>query len=97
MTTHDVHDDHPHVHGPDCGHASVQHGDHVDYIHDGCAHYEHEGHWDECADSPHAAHEEHEHEHGPDCGHEAVPHGDHVDYVHDGHRHAAHAGHWDEH
>jgi hypothetical protein len=93
MTTHDVHDDHPHVHGPDCGHASVQHGDHVDYIHDGCAHYEHEGHWDECADSPHAAHEEHGHE----CGHEAVPHGDHVDYVHDGHRHAAHAGHWDEH
>ena len=97
MTSHPIHSEHPHVHGPDCGHAAVPHGDHVDYIHDGCAHFEHEGHWDECADSPHAAHDDHAHEHGPDCGHEAVPHGDHVDYVHDGHRHAAHAGHWDEH
>ena len=97
MSTHEMHEDHQHVHGPDCGHAATQHGDHVDYFHDGCAHYEHDGHWDECADAPHAEHGAHDHEHGPECGHDAVEHGDHVDYVHDGHRHAAHEGHWDEH
>jgi len=93
----DFHADHAHVHGPDCGHASVRHGDHVDYFHEGHVHREHDDHWDECAPS-HVTHGEHGgHEHGPDCGHEAISHGDHVDYVHDGHRHAAHEGHWDEH
>ena len=38
-----------HVHGPGCGHPSVQHGgQHVDYLVDGHAHHAHEGHWDEC-------------------------------------------------
>lgn len=33
--THAPHADHPHVHGPGCGHVAVAHGDHVDYVHDG--------------------------------------------------------------
>ena len=46
-TDHPVHEDHAHQHGPGCGHASVEHEDHVDYIHDGHAHHAHDGHWDE--------------------------------------------------
>lgn len=38
---------HAHVHGPDCGHPAVQHGDHVDYVHDGHRHAPHEEHYDE--------------------------------------------------
>jgi zinc transport system permease protein len=40
-------DDHPHVHGEDCGHPAVLHGDHVDYVHDGHRHAEHGKHYDE--------------------------------------------------
>jgi len=44
---------HSHTHGPGCGHDSVLHGDHVDYLHDGHVHREHrteEGvHYDECS------------------------------------------------
>ncbi len=29
------HSAHPHVHGPNCGHARVQHDGHQDYLHDG--------------------------------------------------------------
>lgn len=38
---------HPHVHGPDCGHVAVPHGDHVDYLHDGHLHAAHGDHYDE--------------------------------------------------
>lgn len=42
---------HRHVHGPGCGHLAVEHGDHVDYVHDGHRHAVHvtgEGrHYDE--------------------------------------------------
>ena len=38
---------HPHQHGPDCGHVAVQHGDHVDYVHDGHRHAVHDEHYDE--------------------------------------------------
>lgn len=38
---------HEHVHGPGCGHLAVDHGDHVDYIHDGHRHASHGGHYDE--------------------------------------------------
>lgn len=31
--THDMHTDHPHAHGPDCGHASIEHDGHTDYLH----------------------------------------------------------------
>ncbi|MCU1670188.1 MAG: hypothetical protein JWP40_3115 [Blastococcus sp.] len=56
MTTSEEHTqhesaEHPHVHGEGCGHESVQHGDHVDYLHDGHRHADHEGHYDEHGDS----------------------------------------------
>jgi zinc transport system permease protein len=38
---------HDHVHGPDCGHLTVRHGDHLDYIHDGHLHAPHGEHYDE--------------------------------------------------
>ena len=36
-----------HVHGPDCGHETVPHGDHVDYLVGGHLHYLHDGHCDD--------------------------------------------------
>ncbi|CEG86333.1 zinc transporter permease [Propionibacterium freudenreichii] len=36
-----------HQHGPGCGHATVQHGDHVDYIHGDHRHALHGDHYDE--------------------------------------------------
>ena len=32
---------HRHVHGPGCGHVAVEHGDHIDYVHDGHRHAVH--------------------------------------------------------
>lgn len=105
---HAIHENHPHVHGPGCGHTAIQHGDHVGYLHDGHLHCAHEGHYDEHAIAvssenpagcvPHACtgHDA-AHVHGPDCGHTAVPHGDHVDYLVDGHLHHPHGDHCDNH
>jgi zinc transport system permease protein len=42
-----VPEEHGHVHGPDCGHTAVRHGDHVDYVHEGHRHAVHGGHYDE--------------------------------------------------
>ena len=42
-----VPEEHDHVHGPDCGHIAVPHGDHVDYVHDGHRHAPHGSHYDE--------------------------------------------------
>jgi zinc transport system permease protein len=42
-----VEEPHGHEHGPGCGHRAVEHGDHVDYIHDGHRHAPHGGHYDE--------------------------------------------------
>jgi zinc transport system permease protein len=42
-----VEENHHHEHGPGCGHVAVEHGDHVDYIHDGHRHAVHGGHYDE--------------------------------------------------
>lgn len=39
--------EHAHVHGPGCGHRVVEHGDHVDYVHDGHRHVQHADHYDE--------------------------------------------------
>lgn len=44
---HERTDEHPHTHGPDCGHVAVTHGDHVDYLHDGHRHAPHGRHYDE--------------------------------------------------
>lgn len=40
----DEHPDEPHrhIHGPGCGHLAIEHGDHLDYIHDGQRHAVHE-------------------------------------------------------
>lgn len=107
--SHTTHPHHDHVHGPDCGHLAVRHGDHVDYLHDGHLHHDHDGHVDECVievgpSNPAACTPSHScaghaqgHVHGAGCGHEAVPHGDHVDYLVAGHLHHPHAGHCDDH
>jgi len=42
-----VEEPHGHQHGPGCGHLAIEHGDHVDYIHDGHRHAVHGGHYDE--------------------------------------------------
>lgn len=42
-----VEEPHQHLHGPGCGHLAVEHGDHIDYIHDGHRHAVHGGHYDE--------------------------------------------------
>jgi len=39
--------DSAHEHGSDCGHETVPHGDHVDYLVDGHLHHPHDGHCDE--------------------------------------------------
>ncbi|QDV28164.1 hypothetical protein Spb1_00260 [Planctopirus ephydatiae] len=35
-----------HIHGENCGHPAVPHGDHVDYLVDGHLHHQHAGHCD---------------------------------------------------
>ena len=100
--SHQIHDDHKHVHSEHCGHTRIKHDGHVDYLHDGCLHSEHEDHYDEHvlavsatnpdACTPTACECKHE-----DCGHEKVPHGDHVDYLVDGRLHHPHGDHCDDH
>ncbi|HEX5822083.1 MAG TPA: hypothetical protein VFY30_10000 [Solirubrobacterales bacterium] len=109
MGDHQVHEEHDHEHGPDCGHVAISHEGHVDYLHDGHLHHPHGDHVDEhsiAIDDAHPAgctpdHDcgghEAGHTHGPSCGHEAVPHGDHVDYLVSGHLHHPHEGHCDDH
>jgi hypothetical protein len=41
------HHDAEHEHGPGCGHETVQHGDHVDYVVAGHLHHPHEDHCDD--------------------------------------------------
>ena len=36
-----------HVHGPNCGHEAVPHGDHTCYLVDGHLHHPHDGHCDD--------------------------------------------------
>lgn len=105
-----LHTQHDHVHGPDCEHTAIQHGDHIDYLHDGHLHHmrpdgQVEEHYLDISDTnPSVCTPNHQcsghdasHVHGPDCGHEAVPHGDHVDYLVDGHLHHPHGNHCDDH
>jgi zinc transport system permease protein len=44
---HELAGEHPHEHGPGCGHLAVPHDDHVDYVHDGHRHAPHGAHYDE--------------------------------------------------
>ena len=39
-------ENHRHEHGPGCGHETISHGDHVDYLHDGHRHAAHGAHYD---------------------------------------------------
>jgi hypothetical protein len=100
----DIHSEHAHVHGENCGHTKVWHVDHWDYLHDGHLHFVHDGHVDEhvlevSETNPTAeavlAHDGHMH--GSDDVHMMVPHGDHFDYLHDGHLHYVHGDHVDDH
>lgn len=43
-----IHEHHDHQHGESCGCKKIQHGDHVDYVHDGHFHRIHGNHVDEC-------------------------------------------------
>ena len=95
-TTHPIHEQHLHIHGPDCGHSPLEHAGHVDYLDDGHLHHAHDGHYDECVIAGHMPSEPHDHEHGEHCGHVQVRHDDHVDYLHDEHVHRPHDGHYDE-
>lgn len=50
MSTTELHAEHTiaeHQHGENCGHETVPHGDHVDYLHDGHKHAAHGDHYDE--------------------------------------------------
>lgn len=109
QSEHRTHENHSHLHGPNCGHAGVRHDGHTDYLHDGHLHHPHEGHIDEhtlnvseknpanC--TPQHACDAHDasHRHGAGCGHEAVPHDTHVDYLVGGHLHHPHGSHCDDH
>jgi hypothetical protein len=109
LTVASTHSNHPHQHGPGCGHTGIKHDGHVDYLHDGHLHHDAGGVVEEHqlpvsgtnpADcTPGHACEGHaaSHQHGPGCGHEAVPHGDHTDYLVDGHLHHPHGDHCDDH
>jgi hypothetical protein len=99
---HTTHENHTHIHGANCGHPAVPHGDHTDYLHDGHMHSPHGDHYDEhvievtamnpadCA--PTACDCGHD-----GCGHAVAPHGDHLDYVSDGRLHHRHGDHCDDH
>ena len=102
------HENHDHDHKDGCGHAKIKHNDHYDYLHDGCLHNEHEGHYDEhsidvsktnpdeCKPIKDECCED-DHKHGHDCGHKAIPHGDHTDYIVNGRLHHPHGDHCDDH
>lgn len=104
-----MHNDHPHEHGPNCGHTQIEHNGHIDYLHDGHLHHPHGDHVDEhvievsdqnpdvCTPAHLCSGHDADHVHGPDCGHEAIPHGDHIDYLVDGHLHHPHGDHCDDH
>jgi hypothetical protein len=103
-----THENHPHTHGPDCGHTAIRHDGHTDYLHDGHLHHQREdGTVEEHAlgitstnpaeHNPTGDGHDAAHVHGPNCGHEAVPHGDHVDYLVNGRLHHPREDHCDDH
>jgi hypothetical protein len=97
--SHDIHSDHGHKHGKGCGHTSVTHDDHTDYIHEGHLHSAHGDHYDEHRIAVGTK--------NPDecrptkCDHkgtaDSIPHGNHTDLVHDSHLHRRHGDHCDDH
>lgn len=104
----EIHSDHAHAHGDECGHVKVWHADHWDYLHDGHLHALHDEHADEhilgvTAENPNgeapldpALHAAHAHVAEKD-EHQMVRHGDHMDFIHDGRLHFVHGDHVDDH
>ena len=45
--THPKHENHPHVHGPGCGHEAVPRGGHTWYLMNGRLHHPHDGQCDD--------------------------------------------------
>jgi hypothetical protein len=109
MSTCKVHPGHSHTHGSGCGHKTIKHENHVDYLHDDHLHHVHGDHIDchsltiggenaaSCNPNQQCTAHDKSHQHGKGCGHDAVPHGDHICYVVSGHLHNPHAGHCDHH
>jgi len=109
MSDQKTHQSELHTHGRGCGHATIEHRGHQDYLSDGHLHHvdggkvekhsvEVDKHNPASCTPAHAcgAHDA-THKHGPSCEHAAVPHGDHVDYVVNGHLHHPCASHCDDH
>ncbi|HTS76325.1 MAG TPA: hypothetical protein VMG40_08985 [Bryobacteraceae bacterium] len=106
---HNIHAQHAHTHGANCGHTAVRHDGHVDYLHDGHLHHVHNGRVEEhqisvssrnpggCTPGHDCGEHEKSHKHNAQCGHPTVPHGDHVDYLVAGHLHHQHGDHCDDH
>ncbi len=104
-----IHNSHDHKHSSTCGHLTIEHGDHTDYLHDSHLHRVHGDHVDECnldASSTNKAEctpdhkcegHDKDHKHGTGCGHEAVPHAGHIDYLVAGHLHSPCQSHCDDH
>jgi len=109
MSDHKSHQGELHTHGPGCGHATIGHRGHEDYLHDGRLDHVRgknvDPHSIDVNDAnPAVCTPQHacgghatEHAHGPSCGHAAVPHGDHLDYLVNGHLHHPCAKHCDDH
>lgn len=101
--------DHPHAHGPDCGHEQIGHAGHTDYAHDGHLHHDHDDHIDDhwlpeddstpavCTPEHTCAAHTSDHTHDERCDHPVVPHGEHADFVVGGHLHHPHEDHCDNH
>jgi hypothetical protein len=111
MSDHKNHQGELHTHGPGCGHATIGHRGHEDYVLDGRLEHANGGgtaveqhSLDVDAVNPGACTPGHdcgghaaEHVHGAKCDHPAVPHGSHVDYVVNGHLHHPCGTHCDDH
>lgn len=102
MNSHD-HANHSHKHSIACGHTKIQHGDHIDYVHDGHMHHLDGDTLHECKiDITEANPDECKPincgcDHENNCGHELINHGDHVDFLVNGRLHHVHGGHCDDH
>ena len=94
---HVAHGAHQHRHDLWCGHAQVEHDDHLDYLHDGHLHHPDRDHVDDRPATQHLPHGGHMHVHSRDCGHEMTVHAGHADFRHGQHLHAVHGDHYDEH
>ncbi len=99
---HDFTEHKEHAHAKKCGHESIKHGDHTDYVHDGQYHQVMNNgkvaiHGTTKDGKGKLASSKHAHQHKQSCGHEKIKHGNHVDYIHDGEYHREHKGHVDLH